>query len=307
MMRRNSPLAKSWVKLLAEQGVTLRGKPVTDHRIEHLSDDGIVPPADALLEDVVSFFRALDALNYGGGKQADETSLRMLAQGFGNERSRFVLAANVLQVQQELVQLDGDALPSEIVGELESDTGTMKMLAPIMKRVFAALADVPVGGRDTYTGELLIETSDARKASFFDEVGRMMSGEPVTDPDLMYDVAQSKDGLFGPDRKHYQRVATPDEIAIVEGVTDQLAAAFGSLPEMIASTPMIVLAQAAVMAKAMFAIVPENAVPGFDDRRREVLAAFMAPLLIGVTRAGWAPHPDKVHYLDIIDGGDPAA
>jgi hypothetical protein len=300
-------LATSWVKLLDEQGVSLRGKAVTGRRIEDLSGDGLAPPADAPPEYVVAHFRALEGLDYGAGKQADETSLRMLSRGFGNERSRFVLATNAIQTQLDLKQLDGENLPPEIVDGLVSDVGSTKMIAPMMKKVFAAFDDVPEAGRETYNGELLTETPDTRKVSFFDGVGQIMSGMSVSNPELICDVASSSKGPFGPDPKHRQRVASPDEIAIAEEVSDHLAAAFGALPEIVANTPIMALAQAAVMAKAMLTIVPENTAPGFDDRRRELLAAFFAPVLIGLTRSGWTPHPDKAIDLDAIEGGDSAA
>ncbi|MGP0108115.1 MAG: hypothetical protein ACLPR9_04500 [Acidimicrobiales bacterium] len=299
MVRRDSAQAGLLVTLLGEQGVSVRGKPVTGRRIEDLSGDGLLPPEGAPPMHEVAHFRALDALDYGPGKQADETSLRLLSHGFGTERARFVLATGAV----DLVQFDGfadDAMPLEIVDTLGSDSGPMAVIAPLLKRVFAALADVPVGGRDTYNGELLKETPAGRKVDLFDDVWRTMSGQSIENPELVYDVAFSADGPFEPDPKHYQRVAAPDEIAIVEEVADQLAGAFEALPEIIANTPITALAQAAVMAQAMFAIVPEDKIPGFDDRRRDVLAAYMAPLLLGMTRANWAPHPTQ------LSDGNPA-
>jgi hypothetical protein len=330
MIRRTSPEAVALVALLDEQGVTLRsgksdghGVPlrakVTERKIEDLSEVGLLAPDDASPKHVVAHFQALDALDYGAGKQTDETSLRMLSDGFGTERARFVLAGSVHQLQMDLAQLDGDAMPSEITDTLDTDTGSMKMIAPVMKQVFAALADVPNGGRDTYNGELLTETPDARKVDFFDGVGRMMSGRSDADPGLAYDVAFSPNGPFESDPKLDQRrsrplrphrprhVATPDEVAIVEEVTEQLTAAFGSLPEIVANTPIMVLAQMAVAAKAMLTIIPEDRVPGFDDRRREVVAAFMALILIGLNRAGWAPHPQAAIGPNVVEEGDPAA
>lgn len=285
-VRRDGPRANALVALSAERGVTLKGKVITGRKVEELSGDGFIPDDN---EEAVTVIRMLDVLGYGPGKSGDETALRLLAQGLGLERARAVLVAG----SPDLSQLDGETLPPEVTDALDSGTGSMRTIAPVLQQVLKALADAPIGGRETYAGEPLTETPDTRKTGFFDDVGRMMTGKTVANPELLYDVAYHPEGPFGPDPKRYQRVAQWDEIEVVEDVTAQLGTAFAAYPEIVTHAPITLVAQAAVVARAMFSTVPDDVVPGFDDRGRDLLAAWMAPLLLGMREAGWAPHPSK--------------
>lgn len=296
MISRNSRRAGALVRALDDAGVTLRGEPVTARKIEKLSGDGFVPDG-ASGDEVVAVVRILDDLGYGPGKSADETSLRLLTRGIAVERARKVLAASA----PDLTQFTGDAIPSEVTDALDATAGPMAVIAPLLKRVFGALDDAPAGGRIDYAGVQLDETPEARREDFVDDAWRTVGGQPIANPELIYDVAYHPAGPFEPDDKHYERVAQPEEVAVVEEVAEQLGAAFATYPEVVASAPIGVLAQGAAMARAMLASVPADAVPGFDERSRDVLAAWLAPIMVGMVQAGWHPHPHNAAAFSALD------
>jgi len=259
-----------------------------DWQIEEWSKDGLIPSPDAPIDFVVAWARALDTLGYGPGKSADDTALRLLSMGIGVERARYVLAdrANPLT---RLGDFDG-TLPAETLDVLRSDTGLMAFLAPVMGQIFSAISDVPESGREDYAGVPLDETPADREERFLGAMRGLLSGDPVPDsvPELMVDMIDSPVGPFGPDPKHRARGVMPNEIEAAEMVIDRLGAAMRSIPAIIADTPLSVLAAAAVIGRDMLAAF---SAPGFDDRHRDVLAAYMAPIVVSMAGLGVGPGP----------------
>jgi len=268
---------------LDDHGVTLGNRAVTARKVEGLSAAGLLFEPDISDDQKVAHVRALGELDYGPHRSADETALRMLAMGHCTGRARSVLAAKHPPV--DLLTSLGRVLPPEVIDALRAGSDGAAVIAQPVRRIFAALGDVPEGGRETYNGELIRETPDARASTFFGDVAQMMTRSSVADPELIYDVAYSDSGPWGPDKHRYRRNALPYEVETVEQVAAQLGTACARYSEIVATAPMDTLVSAAVTARQM---LPG---PGFDARSADVMAAFMAPLLLGAVQAGWAPDP----------------
>ncbi|HXA30959.1 MAG TPA: hypothetical protein VNV87_01775 [Acidimicrobiales bacterium] len=230
----------------------------------------------------MAYFQALDALDYGQGKSADETSCRLLARRFGTERVRLVLATGIEAWTQDDHKYTWDQLSS------------MKGIGPVFKQILDACVNVPIGGRETYNGELLRETPDARKAGFMGSMAEAGSGEPVNDPELVNDVARQ----VPPNPEHYERLSMPEEVEAAESIANAMGVALKRAPEIVASESLATLATWAVIVKAIISLF---SVPNFDAREHEVLAAQLTPFFLAffqvMIQEGWGIDQSKLQAL----------
>lgn len=278
-MRRDSARTLGLVKQL--EGITLRGRPITGIMLEELDRDRL------LLEDdddrFVECLKALDALDYGQGKSAAETALRLLARGFGVQRVKRELIAFGEQLGESVMRLgemgsgELDAIADEWVGK----PNAAEVASP-MARIDAAVADVPNGGREDYAGLEIRETPDDRARGVNRAAVRILANQLPQNIDLLIDVTRSPVGIFGPDPKHHQRVALPNEIDDAGHSLDSLRSSLHDYPTLVRSASLEVLEANATRWMTLFGVVP---LPSFSQREREIQAARISPITPPLT--GW--------------------
>lgn len=288
-MNRNSRRAQNLVATLDTAGINLRGRTVTGRMLEELDTEGFLPEDDGR---IVAYVGALDALDYGRGKSADETCLRMLARGMMTGRARKVLSDMADDLGNIRTLLAGIDPPAPVVAPYRP-TST---LGPPMRKIADAVADAPVGGRVVdYTGRMAYETPEGRAATFGGAIQSLLTGRRP-DPDgteLAIDILHSPAGPFYANPKRYHREPSEDELNTAEDVFTLFGTALHITPDIIATATNEDLTMAAQMAAAMWRALPVP-IPGFGEREREIIGATLAPMVLGMLRAGWEPHPDKM-------------
>ena len=279
-MRRNSVRARQLVEHWSQQGTTYRGHAPTGRDVEQLSK--LLPLSDQADKVFDHYLMEIDKLGYKPGSNGKEIALRLLARGLPTTLGCTSIETYWREIDKSWDWVaDGGQVPFELME-------TIPLVRPMVQGLRRALADVPEGGRVDYAGAMLVETPASREATVLALLKDIALGKKdKLDADLLLDITHSPASPLEQLPGCYYRESMPDELDNGETVLSVLSDIATKVPAIIKGAPPGQLAYGALYVNTMILLC----MPKLDERRRELIAAAMSPLMVGLFAANWAAFP----------------